>query len=150
MKKFTLFLLSFLFALRIAAAEAEKSLVVTFDNGTTQTFLLSSCPEVSVADDMLVVAAGGTTVKFTLGDVLTFTFAEASGIVSVQNTPDIMRRGDVIIVSAPVDVEAYTTDGKSVSVRYSKSGSTTAVSLTSLPKGITVLRMAGKTLKICR
>ena len=150
MNRLTLIFLSFLFALSLSASGAGKSLVITFDNGTTQTYLLSANPEVTVADNMLVVTAAGTTARFTLADVLTFTFAEASGIVSVQNTPGIMRHGDCILISTPTKVEAYTADGKAVSVQYTVSGSTTAVLINSLPKGITILSAAGKTIKICR
>ena len=150
MNRLTLIFLSFLFALSSSASGAGKNLVITFDNGTTQTYLLSDNPEVTVADNMLVVAAGGTTAQYTLADVLTFTFAETTGIKTVETAPGIMRRGDCILISTPTKVEAYTTDGKAVSVQYNVSGSTTAVSLNSLPAGITILRAAGKSIKICR
>lgn len=150
MKKTLLILITCLCCMGLMAAEGSKSLVITFDNGTTQTYLLSDNPEVTVADNMLVVAAGGTTAQYTLADVLTFTFAETTGIKTVETAPGIMRRGDCILISTPTKVEAYTTDGKAVSVQYNVSGSTTAVSLNSLPAGITILRAAGKTIKICR
>ena len=150
MNRLTLIFLSFLFALSLSAAGAGKSLVITFDNGTTQTYLLSTNPEVTVADNMLVVTAEGTTAQYTLADVLTFTFSESADIKAVETDPGIMRRGDCILISTPTKVEAYTTDGKAVSVQYNISGSTTAVSLNSLPAGITILRAAGKSIKICR
>ena len=150
MKKTLLILITCLCCMSLMAAEGSKSLVITFDNGTTQTYLLSANPEVTVADNMLVVTAAGATAQFTLADVLTFTFAESSGIVSVQNTPGIMRHGDCILISTPTKVEAYTADGKAVSVQYTVSGSTTAVLINSLPKGVTILSAAGKTIKICR
>ena len=150
MNRLTLIFLSFLFALSSSASGAGKSLVITFDNGTTQTYLLSTNPEVTVADNMLVVTAEGTTAQYTLADVLTFTFSESADIKAVETDPDIMRRGDCILISTPTKVEAYTTDGKAVSVQYNISGSTTVVSLNSLPAGITILRAAGKSIKICR
>lgn len=150
MNRLTLIFLSFLFALSLSASGAGKSLVITFDNGTTQTYLLSTNLEVTVADNMLVVTAEGTTAQYTLADVLTFTFSESADIKAVETDPDIMRRGDCILISTPTKVEAYTTDGKAVSVQYNISGSTTTVSLNSLPAGITILRAAGKSIKICR
>lgn len=150
MNRLTLIFLSFLFALSLSASGAGKSLVITFDNGTTQTYLLSTNPEVTVADNMLVVTAEGTTAQYTLADVLTFTFSESADIKAVETDPGIMRRGDCILISTPTKVEAYTTDGKAVSAQYNISGSTTAVSLNSLPAGITILRAAGKSIKICR
>lgn len=150
MNRLTLIFLSFLFALSLSASGAGKSLVITFDNGTTQTYLLSTNPEVTVADNMLVVTAEGTTAQYTLADVLTFTFSESADIKAVETDPGIMRRGDCILISTPTKVEAYTTDGNAVSVQYNISGSTTAVSLNSLPAGITILRAAGKSIKICR
>ena len=150
MNRLTLIFLSFLFALSSSASGAGKNLVITFDNGTTQTYLLSTNPEVTVADNMLVVTAEGTTAQYTLADVLTFTFSESADIKAVETDPGIMRRGDCILISTPTKVEAYTTDGKAVSVQSNISGSTTAVSLNSLPAGITILRAAGKSIKICR
>ena len=150
MNRLTLIFLSFLFVLSSSASGAGKSLVITFDNGTTQTYLLSTNPEVTVADNMLVVTGEGTTAQYTLADVLTFTFSESADIKAVETDPGIMRRGDCILISTPTKVEAYTTDGKAVSVQYNISGSTTAVSLNSLPAGITILRAAGKSIKICR
>ena len=150
MNRLTLIFLSFLFALSLSASGAGKSLVITFDNGTTQTYLLSTNPEVTLADNMLVVTAEGTTAQYTLADVLTFTFSESADIKAVETDPGIMRRGDCILISTPTKVEAYTADGKAVSVQYTVSGSTTAVLINSLPKGITILSAAGKTIKICR
>ena len=150
MNRLTLIFLSFLFALSSSASGAGKSLVITFDNGTTQTYLLSTNPEVTVADNMLVVTAEGTTAQYTLADVLTFTFSESADIKAVETDPGIMRRGDCILISTPTKVEAYTAAGKAIGVNYTVSGSTTAVSLNSLPAGITILRAAGKSIKICR
>ncbi|MGM9713792.1 MAG: hypothetical protein ACI3Y5_06705, partial [Prevotella sp.] len=150
MKRIIPLILTLLLAVSTSAAAAGKSLVITFDNGTTQTYLLSTNPEVTVADNMLVVTAAGTTAQYTLADVLTFTFAETTGIKAAETAPGIMRHGDCILISTPTKVEAYTADGKAVSVQYTVSGGTTAVSLNSLPEGITILRAAGKTIKICR
>ena len=150
MNRLTLIFLSFLFALSSSASGPGKTLVITFDNGTTQTYLLSTNPEVTVADNMLVVTGEGTTAQYTLADVLTFTFSESADIKAVETEPGIMRRGDCILISTPTKVAAYTTAGKAVSVQYNISGSTTAVSLNSLPAGITILRAAGKTIKTCR
>ena len=150
MKKTLLILITCLCCMGLMAAEGSKSLVITFDNGTTQTYLLSTNPEVTVADNMLVVTAEGTTAQYTLADVLTFTFSESADIKAVETDPGIMRRGDCILISTPTKVEAYTADGKAIGVNYTVSGSTTAVSLNSLPAGITILRAAGKSIKICR
>lgn len=150
MKKLSLLLLSLCFTLRMAAAGEGKSLVILFDNGTTQTFLLAEKPEVSVADDKLVVTTSVATTQYTLADVLSFSFAETSGIDGVMNNPDIVRNGDTLLFSSPVNVEAFTADGKAVSIQYTKSGSGTAVSLKSLPSGVTIIKAAGRNIKIIR
>lgn len=150
MKKLSLLLLSLCFTLRMAAAGEGKSLVILFDNGTTQTFLLAEKPEVSVADDKLVVTTSVATTQYTLADVLSFSFAETSGIDGVMNNPDIVRNGDTLLFSSLVNVEAFTADGKAVSIQYTKSGSGTAVSLKSLPSGVTIIKAAGRNIKIIR
>lgn len=128
-----------------------KSLVVTFDNGTTQTFLLSDKPKVSVADDKLIVEAAATTMQYTLNEVKTFTFAEvSSGIDGLAAGYDITKEGDAIIVSAQVKVEAYTADGKEIGIQYTHDANRTIISLSSLPNGLSIVRVGALSVKIVR
>lgn len=137
--------------LSIAAWAGDKNLVITFGNGTTQSFLLGDKPKVSVADDKLTVEAGATTAQYNLDEVKTFTFAEvSSGIDGVASGHDITKEGDAIIVSAQVKVEAYTADGKPVGISYTHSGDSTIISLSLLPKGMTIVRIGGQSVKIIK
>lgn len=148
-KKTILYFVATLFSL--ASWAGGKSLIITFDNGSTQTFLLSNKPKVSVADDQLIVEAAATTMQYTLNEVKTFTFAEvSSGIDGVASGYDITKEGDAIIVSAHVNVEAYSADGKQVGIQYTYDSNKTVISLSSLPKGMSIVRIGGLSVKIIK
>ena len=124
----------------LASWAGGKSLVVTFDNGTTQTFLLSDKPKVAA-----------TTMQYTLNEVKTFTFAEvSSGIDGLAAGYDITKEGDAIIVSAQVKVEAYTADGKEIGIQYTHDANRTIISLSSLPNGLSIVRVGALSVKIVR
>lgn len=135
----------------LTAWAANKSLIITFDNGSTQSFLLSDKPNVSVADDKLIVVAGAITAQYTLNEVKTFTFADATtGINGVANGCPISRQGDALVVSTPVKVDAYTIDGKRIDIDYVRHESHTVVPLSSLPKGVTLLKIGKQTVKMIK
>ena len=142
-------LLLFCFLTLTAWAEG-KNLVITFDNGSTQAFLLSEKPEVNFGNDKLIVTAGTTTAEYALNEVMTFTFAETSDIKQIVGTPEFSWQNAAIVFSAPIDVEAYSADGVRLDISYTKTSQSTIVVLSSLPKGITILRAANKTIKICK
>ena len=138
------------FLLCLSASAGNKSLVITFDNGTTQTFLLSVQPEVSVANDKLIVAAGTATTEYTLNEVKTFTFAETSGIETIRNHSGLTMEGGLLMVNSPFPVEAYSIDGQKVDFHYSQEGEQQFIPLNSLPQGITILTWGKQSVKIIR
>ena len=150
MKKTFLFIFFVLFLTASASAYSEKSLVVTSDDGKTQTFLLSACPEVSIDADRLIIASGSSVVEYALSDVMTFTFAETSGIPGVQNAPEVVWQDDAVVFAAVADVEAYNAAGVRIDLTYTKSSHSVIVPISSLPKGVTILRAGNKNIKICK
>lgn len=88
--------------------------------------------------------------EYALSDVMTFTFAETSGIPGVQNAPEVVWQDDAVVFAAVADVEAYNAAGVRIDLTYTKSSHSVIVPLSSLPKGVTILRAGNKDIKICK
>ena len=64
MRKLLLSLLA-LFCSFMAKAE-DKSLIITFSDNTTQTFVLSALPQITMANNKMTISAGSTTAEYDL------------------------------------------------------------------------------------
>lgn len=143
----------FVFALCTAlTARASTALVVTFNDGSRQTFALASLPDIRMANDTMTITTTETRVEVDLWKVRTFTIGETPTAISNTIVPGMQRKGETILIpSTKAEVRAYTLDGRAVAIDVSHNDGTTIVSLSSLPKGqVYIIRAAGKTMKISR
>lgn len=150
MKRLLLVLIVMLSA--TAMTWAQSSLVVTFADGSHQSFLLSTLPDIRMANDKMTITTSATTAKYDLYTVKTFTFGDATGIGSV-NTGKLSISGDALVVPGQnADVKAYALDGTEVNVYVDRTGNgSTVVDFSSLPAGkVYIIRAAGKAVKIIR
>ena len=95
MKRLFLALLSFIYTLCINAE--EKSLIITFNDNTTQAFALAELPDILMENDKMIINAGNTTIEYDLYKVKTFTFGIPSGI---DNTTiqDVLMNGNKLYI----------------------------------------------------
>lgn len=131
---------------------AQNSLIVTFADGSHQSFLLSTLPDIRMANDKMTITTSTTTAEYDLYTVKTFTFGNATAINAV-NTGKLSVSGDALIVpNANASVNAFALDGTEVNVSVSHAGNgSTVVDLSSLPSGkVYIIRAAGKVVKIIR
>lgn len=132
-------------------AFAGKNLVITFADGSTQTYLLSKNPNVSVADDKLIVAVEGAQTEYVLNKVKTFTFNEATGIEeTIMSDVTVQRYRDKIVISGVNKVEAYNVSGQKVRVDYLYMNDAVVVDLGSLPQGVSVIKYNGGSFKFMK
>lgn len=148
MKRFTLLLWTFLCA--IAMHAENKSLFVTFNDGSKVEFAISTTPEITVADDKLTVSTTQTTLSYDLWTVRTFTYGATTGIRNAE-LKDIVFDGENLIVDgANAHVKAFAIDGKAVNVSPFTTGNSTVIPLSSLHKGVYIINVNGKSIKITR
>lgn len=149
MKK--LLLTFFVALLSVASSWADNALIVTFNDGSQQTFALADLPDIMMENDKMTIKAGATTAEYDLYTVKTFTFGNASGIKAVKEAR-LTVNGDCIVVSSPkARVSVYAIDGAQVNATVSRGTTTTTVDLSSLPKGhIYVVKIDGKSVKILK
>lgn len=149
MKRLLLFLCVAITALTTQAD--NKSLFVTFDDGTRVEFALSTTPEVTVTDNKLTITSTVTTASYDLWTVKTFTYGATTGINEVQtNQQGFSLEGDNIVVDGNVNVRIFAVDGKAVSVTPKTTGDQTIIPLNGLAKGVYIININGKSVKISR
>lgn len=134
----------------LTRAADGKSLFVSFNDGTRVEFALSTTPDISFANDKMTVATTATTASYELWTVTSFTYGATTGI-SHTETGRMTVEGDHIVIDGNANkVTAYSIDGKAAHVTTSVTGDKTLVSLDTLHKGVYIIKVNNKAIKITR
>ena len=139
-----------LFCCIIAKAE-DKSLIITFSDNTTQTFVLSTLPQITMSNNKMTISAGTTTAEYDLYKIKTFTFSGTTGIENIENNSSIIAEGDrIIIEGANANVRIFSVDGKTATLKTTSLSNSTIIDISSLGKGVYIIKANDKTLKISK
>lgn len=139
-----------LFCSIVAKAE-DKSLIITFSDNTTQTFVLSALPQITMANNKMKISAGSTTAEYDLYKIKTFTFSGTTGIENIENNSSIIAEGDRIIVEgANANVRIFSVDGKTATLKTTSLSNSTIIDISSLGRGVYIIKANDKTLKISK
>src|SRR5574344_721511 len=131
MRKLLLSLLA-LFCSIIAKAE-DKSLIITFSDNTTQTFVLAALPQITMSNNKMTISAGSTTAEYDLYKIKTFTFSGTTEIKDIENNSSIIAEGDKIIIEgANANVRIFSVDGKTATLKTTNLSSSTIIDISSL------------------
>lgn len=137
----------------LTASAAGDALNLTMKDGNVHSFLLSTKPVVTMADGKLNVATDDATATYDLFQVSQYAFGDAStSVKGISAANVITREGDNVVfhgVSAD-RVVVSSTDGALVGAAVSDTGDDTMVSLSSLPSGIYIIKVAGTSIKISK
>jgi hypothetical protein len=149
MRKLLLSLLA-LFCSIIAKAE-DKSLIITFSDNTTQTFVLAALPQITMSNNKMTISAGSTTAEYDLYKIKTFTFSGTTEIKDIENNSSIIAEGDKIIIEgANANVRIFSVDGKTATLKTTNLSSPTIIDISSLGRGVYIIKANDKTLKISK
>lgn len=139
-----------LFCSIVAKAE-DKSLIITFSDNTTQTFVLSALPQITMANNKMTISAGSTTAEYDLYKIKTFTFSGTTGIENIENNSSIIAEGDKIIIEgANANVRIFSVDGKTATLKTTSLSNSTIIDISSLGRGVYIIKANDKTLKISK
>lgn len=134
-----------------AHAADGKSLFVSFNDGSKIEFALSTLPEVTFGDDKMTVKTTSTTASYELWKVSTFTYGITTDIKQVNQDTQFAWEGDRIIVDGKANkVSIFSLDGKAVSISPITSNDKTIISLEGLTKGVYIIKINNKSIKIAR
>lgn len=139
-------------------ASAAKYMTLVFADGSEQSLLLSSEPDVSLTRTMLYVRfnnpqAGQTDLKFNKQNVKKYFFSdEATDVESVADTQTVMSvQGNCIVVrGAKGAVGVFRTDGTQVQTVVKADGDTVVIELDNLANGTYIVRAGKNVVKIAK
>ena len=138
------------FCSMIAKAE-EKSLIITFSDNTTQTFVLSTLPQITMANNKMTILAGATTAEYDLYKIKTFTFSGTTSIGNIEDNSDIKTEGNRIIIEGTnANVRIFSIDGKSTTIKTTNTSNSTVIDISSLNSGVYIIKANDKTVKISK
>ncbi|MFW9600771.1 MAG: T9SS type A sorting domain-containing protein [Prevotella sp.] len=149
MRKLLLSLLA-LFCCIIAKAE-DKSLIITFNDNTTQTFVLSTLPQITMANNKMTILAGATTAEYDLYKIKTFIFSGTTSIRNIEDNSEIKTEGNKIIIEGTnANVRIFSIDGKSTTIKTTNTSNSTVIDISSLNSGVYIIKANDKTVKISK
>lgn len=139
-------------------ASAAKYMTLVFADGSEQSLLLSSEPDVSLTRTMLYVRfnnpqAGQTDLKFNKQNVKKYFFSdEATDVESVADTQTGMNvQGNRIVVRGAKDtVSVFRTDGTQVQTVVKADGDIVVIELDNLANGTYIVRAGKNVVKIAK
>lgn len=131
-------------------AATGMSLFITFTDNTKVEFALAEQPTVTIADDVLTVTTSSTTATYTLQKVNTFTYGSSTAIRTVSNDGVIIGSDQIIVTGTNPRLRIFALNGTAVKVEPKVVGDRTIVSLNNLSKGVYIISINGKSLKIAR
>ena len=147
MRKLLLSLLA-VFCSMIAKAE-EKSLIITLSDNTTQTFVLSTLPQITMANNKMTILAGATTAEYDLYKIKTFIFSGTTSIRNIEDNSEIKTEGNKIIIEGTnANVRIFSIDGKSTTIKTTNTSNSTVIDISSLNSGVYIIKANDKTVKI--
>lgn len=143
-----------LFVLKGISNVSAQSLVLHHANGTTTDVELYKMPQVKFQDDKVLITSTVLDMEFSKFDVLKFTYkGGASGITS----PSVKARytqedGRIVFhgINATDKLVVYALNGIRVPVNFQRSGSYASLPLASIPSGVYVLSINGRTSKFTK
>lgn len=154
MKKFFLTVLSLLSLPLMAQTTGNATLVLHHADGTTTDIALFTQPRVTFTAEKLCVTSPVLNLEYPAEEVLRFTFKdEATSITMPQNEADYQRTDGWLIfqgVTEKDQVAVYASNGIRVPVRLAVRGDKLAMPLNSIPQGVYVLSVNGRTSKFTK
>lgn len=143
----------------ILHASAEKYMTIVFDDGSEQSFSMSSQPRVTFGSESLYVeladafAGNVSGIKVDKTTVKRYYFSdEATAVESAQKADDSMNvcGGHIVVRGAKGAIGVYRTDGTQVEATVRTDGDQTVVSLEGLAKGTYVVRSGKNVVKLTK
>lgn len=145
--------LSLLIALSCISAKAtdDKSLFVSFNDGSKIEFALSTLPEVTFGNDKMTVKSTATTASYELWKVSTFTYGTTTGIKQVETNNKFAFEVDRIIVDGTNNkISTFALDGKAIKLSPTTAEGKTIINLNALTNGVYIIKINNKSIKVAR
>lgn len=151
MKKLTLLFLFLCISAIGARAAGGKALIVETTDGEKTAFVLAQSPVMTFSQNTLGIIIEDETTSFSFDAVKQYYFADAAtGIDVVKGDVDlkITYQGEDLLVVEGMDekdrIDVYGANGTRSNVSVSRVGSRAEISLSSLPRGVYIVKIGNK------
>ncbi len=138
----------------VAQTTSNATLVLHHADGTTTDIALFTQPRVTFTADKLLVMSPVLNLEYPAENVLRFTYkGEGTGITSPQSDAEFSQENGQMVfhgITAADRVAVYTTNGIRVPVRLVTYDGGLALPLSSIPQGVYILSVNGKTSKFTK
>ncbi len=154
MKKIILAIVLYMPIAMLAQTAGNATLVLHHADGTTTDIALFTQPRVTFTADKLLVMSPVLNLEYPAESVLRFTYkGEGTGITSPQANADYLQENGQMIfhgITATDRVAVYTMNGIRVPVHLLSHDDGLALPLSSIPQGVYILSVNGKTSKFTK
>ena len=150
MKRFLILLI--IVSSRLSLSAQTQVLVLHHADKTMTEVELYTQPKITFEGNQMVIASSVLNLSFQVGDVVRFSYRDKSTAVK-QPDADYTQQNGMMIFNGIKDVSkiaVYKSDGTRMPVHFCSYDGHLAFSLSSLPTGIYILSINGKTAKIVR
>ena len=135
-------------------AQGNATLVLWHADGTTTDVALYLMPKVAFQNDKVVITSTVLDMEYPKSDILRFTYkGSGTGIAAPKTEANYSQEGNCLVfhgVGSADKVAIYTTNGLRVPAHLTAVGDGVTLSLSSIPQGVYVLSVNGKTSKFIR
>ena len=154
MKRQKILILALLMFALNASAQNNATLVLWHADGTTTDVALYLKPRVVFDGDLVRITSTILDMEYPKSNILRFSYTgKGSSISNPQSEASFTRDGDRLIfhgIGSTDKVAVYNSDGIRVPVQLSAASDGITLSISSIPKGVYVLSVNGKTSKFVR
>ena len=135
-------------------AQGHATLVLHHADGTTTDVQLYTQPQVRFEGDRVLITSTVLDMDYAKEDVITFTYkGNGTGIGIPKAEADYSQEGDCMVfhgIASTSKVAVYNSNGIRVPARLSAAGDDVTLSLSSIPQGVYILSVNGKTSKFMK
>ena len=154
MKKILTLFVLFLMTIPSLKAQNNATLVLWHADGTTTDVALYLMPRVEFKNDKVIITSTILDMEYPKSDILRFSYkGNGTDIKTPKSEADYSQEGDRLVfhgVSSTDRVAVYTSNGIRVPVHLSATNDGVTLSLTSIPQGVYILSVNGRTSKFTR
>lgn len=124
--------------------------MVSFSDNTTAVFALSSLPNVNMTSSSLSITTSQTEATYPMSSVANFSFAVDAGLADILAEGSYYEGDELIVPDGAALVYVFSGSGVLISVPVRRTDNSVRINLGSLPAGVYVINVNGKSVKIVR
>ncbi len=137
-----------------AQAQDNATLVLWLSDGTKTDIEVSQLPQIKFENDKVIITSSVLNMEYKAEEVLRFTYkGEGTAISPIHDEAGVSQENGRLVfhgISSANQVSVYSTNGMRIPVSLSNNGGFYSLSLSTIPTGVYILKVNGKTSKFTK